>query len=229
MSRSCQRAMSSSAAPAWARSMRASPVTCSHSHRVPLVGHRGGALLALGERLLRLQDLRPLEAPDLRGDPLEAPARDRAGGHELGVTVPLDDLGGDGLGLEPEGVAHLLLEVGRHVSEGPDRAGDLPHPDRLPGPHQSLAVPPGLRVPAGGLEAERGRLGVDAVGPADRQRVPVPEGQAPRGSRGAGPRPRSAGRPPRRARAPAPCRPRRRRSGPRGRTGSPCRSSPRGP
>ena len=38
MSRSCQRAMSSSAAPAWARSTRASPVTCSQSHGFRLWG-----------------------------------------------------------------------------------------------------------------------------------------------------------------------------------------------
>ena len=101
-------------------------------------------------------------------------------GDELGVPVALDDLGRHRLGLEPERVAHLLLDLGRHVGEGADRAGDLPDPDGLPGPDQALAVPPGLGVPAGDLEAERGRLGVNPVGPADRQRVPVRRASRPR-------------------------------------------------
>jgi len=43
--------------------------------RIPLVGHRGGTFLSLREILLRLEDLGPLEMPDLRGELLErAPA-----------------------------------------------------------------------------------------------------------------------------------------------------------
>src|SRR5262249_45014568 len=104
-------------------------------------------------------------------------AHDGARGDQLGVAVSLHDLGGHRLWLEPERPAYLDLQVRRNVREGTDGAGDLPNPDGFSGSDETLPVPPSLREPAGRLEAERGRLRVDAVGAPDRQRVSVAQGQ----------------------------------------------------
>ena len=145
--------------------------------RVALVRHRARARLARRERLLRLEDFGALEIPDLERDLLERGREERERAHELGVPVALDDLGGDRLRDEPELAADLLLDVGVDVSEGPHRARDLPDPHGLLGPPQALEVSARLGMPEGRLEPEGGRLGVDAVGAADHQRLLVGEGE----------------------------------------------------
>ena len=71
ISRSCHSAMFSIAATAWPRITRASPETRSLIDGVPLVRHRRGALLPLGERLLDLADLGAGEVADLGRDRVE--------------------------------------------------------------------------------------------------------------------------------------------------------------
>ena len=178
MSRSCQRAMFSSAAPAWARSTRASPVTCSQSHGFRLWGIADEPFWpsANGSSASRISvrwRLRISVAIRSRPPPTIA-----QGGDELGVPVALHDLGGDRLGLEPE--ARGTPPPRRRAAtcaKVPTAPEIFPTRTASRARRQALAVPPGLRVPAGGLEPERGRLGVDAVRPADRQRVPVAEGE----------------------------------------------------
>ena len=60
---------------------------------------------------------------------------------------------------------------GAEVAVRPDRAGDLAGPDLVDGRGQARPAAVDLERPAGELEAERGRLGVDRVGPAHHRRV----------------------------------------------------------
>ena len=99
------------------------------------------------------------------------------------------------------------------MREGADGAGDLADAHRLAGAAHAFDVAPQLRVPQRQLEAERHRLGVDAVRAPDHRRLLVLVGarldrlgERRRGSAG-------SGRTPRPSAAPAPCRRRRTRSG----------------
>ena len=99
MSRSCQRAMFSSAAIALARSSRARPDDLLAADRVALVRHRRRALLPLAERLLDLADLGLLQTADLERELLERGRGDRERRQQLGVAVALDHLRRDRRGL----------------------------------------------------------------------------------------------------------------------------------
>ena len=63
---------------------------------ISFVGHGGGALLSRGKILFRLPHLGPLEQPDLLGKFVQRRGDDGQGGKIFGMTVPLDDLRGDG-------------------------------------------------------------------------------------------------------------------------------------
>ena len=141
--------------------------------RVALVRHRAGALLALAERLLRLQHLGALQAAHLERDLLQRGPRDGQRRAELGVAVALDDLGRHRLHAEAEVAADLVLELRLDMGEVADRPRQLADGDRLARPAQPLEVASGLDVPDGDLEAERGGLGVHPVGAADGQGVAV--------------------------------------------------------
>src|SRR2546422_6618336 len=86
--------------------------------RVALVGHRGRALLTLGEWLFDLADLRLLQAADLEREFLERRAGDCDGREELGMAVALDHLRSHRRGLEVETPADLGFDGGRPVPEG---------------------------------------------------------------------------------------------------------------
>ena len=142
--------------------------------RVALVRHRRGALLALAERLGDLGHLGARQVADLERELLERGGDERERGEQLGMPVALDDLRRDRLGLEPEPLAREALElrVGRRV--GADRAGELADAHRLervPRSRSRRALE--LERPAGELEAEGRRLGVNAVRPADADVVAV--------------------------------------------------------
>ena len=166
MSRSCQSGWSSSAVPAYPRSRRASPAIRSRQDRVALVGHRRRALLAGLERLLELADLGVLEVPDLGREPLEAAADDRDRRQQRGVAVALDDLGAGRVDVEAELREHLGLDLRAEVAVRPNRPRDLAGPDLVDGFREPAAATVELERPAGELEPERDRLGVDRVGPA---------------------------------------------------------------
>ncbi len=143
--------------------------------RVALVGHGRAALLPGPERFRRLAHLGALEVADLGGELLDRRAHRRARPQVLGVAVAGHDLGGRHR-LQAEGLAHLALHDGVDVGVRADRAGQLADGDAVPCPLEALAVAVGLQRPVGQLDAERGRLGVHAVGAAGHRDVPELDG-----------------------------------------------------
>jgi hypothetical protein len=143
-------------------------------HGVALVRHRGGALLALAERLGDLADLGASEVTNLERELLQARGGQRECREQLGVPVARDDLRRDRLRLQAEPLAGepLELRVGRGV--GADGAGELADPHRLHRLRQAPAAAVELERPAGELEAEGRGLRMHAVGPADAEVVLVP-------------------------------------------------------
>ncbi len=95
MSRSCQRTMFSRADLGVGPDEAGQARDPLRADGVLLVGHRRGPFLALGEGLLDLADLGPLEVTDLDGELLDGRGEQGQGGEDLGVAVPLEDLGRD--------------------------------------------------------------------------------------------------------------------------------------
>ena len=116
---------------------------------------------------------------DLDRDALQRAAQDREGREQLGVAVAADDLGRRRVRLQPELVEDMSLDLGADVGMGAHRPRDRADADGLARPGQPLDVALELGEPAGGLEAERDRLGVDAVRAADHRRVAMLEREAP--------------------------------------------------
>jgi hypothetical protein len=108
-----------------------------------------------------------LEMADLGGDLVERAGEDGQGADVGGVEVALDDLGGDGYGLEAEGCADGGFVLGFEVAEGADGSGELAEAEIFGGRVEAGEVALDFVVPEQELEAEGGRFGVDAVGAAD--------------------------------------------------------------
>ena len=225
MSRSCHRATFSTPGLRVAAQHAGEAGDALGGDRVALVRHRARPLLARAERLLDLAHLRALQVADLGGEALEAGAGERDRLQQLGVAVARDDLGGDGLARAGRARSSTLRLVGRRVGRvGADRAADRADRGLREGALEPVGVAVRLEGVAGQLEAERRRLGVDAVGAADADGVGElarPLGRAPSPARA---RPPGSARPracdlQRRAR----CRARRRTSG---RSGSSARPRP---
>ena len=100
-------------------------------------------------------------------------ASDRERGEQLGVAVALDDLRRARRGLEAEPLARDALELGVGRGVRPDRARELADAHALERARDALAVAGELERPAGELQPERRRLGVDAVRAADLERLAV--------------------------------------------------------
>jgi hypothetical protein len=103
----------------------------------------------------------------LGGDLVERGAEDGEAGDVGGVAVALDDLRGDGYGLETEFVADGFFVLGLEVAEGADGSGELADAEVFGGGVEAGEVALHLGVPEEELEAEGGGFGVDAVGAAD--------------------------------------------------------------
>ena len=112
MSRSCQSATFSSPTSARAADDARQPADPLGDDRVPLVRHRGRALLAAAERLLDLAHLRPREVADLEREPLERGGQQRERVQHLGVAVALEDLRRARRRLEAEPLAGDPLDLG---------------------------------------------------------------------------------------------------------------------
>ncbi len=143
--------------------------------RVPLVRHRGGALLAGGEGLQDLPHLGALEVADLDRDALAAPGEERELGEEARVAVARHDLGRDRLRTKAEPPQDGGLDRGLDVGEGADGARELAVGDRGPRHAEPAPAARQLGVPARALEAEGDDLGVDAVRAPDHGRAPMAE------------------------------------------------------
>ena len=155
-------------------------------HRVALVRHGRGTLLPGPERLECLRHLGALQVADLGRDAFERSTQDRNGGEQVGMPITAHHLGGGGVGLKPEPLAHEALRLGADVGMAADGAGQLAHADLVTHSSQPILVTGDLRIPAGGLEAEGDRLGMDPVAAPDHGRVTVLQGKAPRDLRQAG-------------------------------------------
>ena len=139
-------------------------------HRVALVRHGGGALLARREIFLGLAHFGALEMADLDGDALHGRGDHGERREERGVAVARDHLGRDRLDCESELLRDVFLDARVDVGEGADRARDGAGRDLAPRRDQPLAVARELGVEAGELEAEGHGLGVDAVAAPDAGR-----------------------------------------------------------
>ena len=144
-------------------------------HRVALVRHRRGALLAGREIFLGLAQLGALQVADLGRQTLDRGADQRQGHEELRVTVARDHLGRDRLGLEAELLGDMGLDRRIDIGEGPDGTRDLAGRHLLARGDEAGPVAGKLGVVSGELEAEGRRLGMDAVAAPDRRRVFVLE------------------------------------------------------
>ena len=134
--------------------------------------------MLFAEVLLRLAHLGALQMADFDGDFVQGAAEDGERGDVGGVAVALDDLRGNGRGLEAEARADAFFVLGLQVAEGADRAGELAHAHVLGCGVEAGQVALHLGVPVEQLEAEGRGLGVDAVGAADGGRVLELEGAA---------------------------------------------------
>ena len=174
--------------------------------RVALVRHRRAALLPGRERLERLAHLGALQVPDLEREPLERRARAGHRREQRRVPVAGHDLGGDVLAVETERGERGRLHARIGVRVRPDGARELPDPHAVEGRLQADTLAAHLGHPPEQLQAEGGRLGVDAVGAADDGRVPELLGADGRGRLDGIALPRAAARRRRGAAARGPCR-----------------------
>ena len=181
MSRSCQRATSSSPRRQIAAQHPGQAREPLRQDRVPLVGHRRAALLARPERLFDLAELAPGEVADLRRDRLDGGADRSARVEVLGVAVHGDRLGGR-YRRQAEGTTDVGFDPRVDVRVGTDRAGQLPdrHPAPLHAP-EALDVSSDLQGPQRELGAEGGRLGVHPVCAAGHRGVDALAGSDPGG------------------------------------------------
>src|SRR6184192_4034342 len=172
MSRSCHSATFSSAASALVRTRRARPQIRSASSGLRLCG------MALepfwpSPKGSRASSTSVRWSPRTSRAIFSSEAAATASIAQNSASVALDDLRGDRCGVQAELAAHRGFEVGLDVGEVPHGTRELADGDRRARPAQPLEVAPGFGVPDRDLETEAGGLGVDAVRPADRERVLV--------------------------------------------------------
>ncbi len=200
MSRSCQSATFSSPTSAFARTTRASPQIRSATTGFRLCGIADEPFWPRPNGSCTSRDLGAREVPDLERERVERGGDDGERREQLGVTVALEDLRRARRRLEAEPLARdpLELRVGRGVRS--DGAGELADADPLERASDALAAARELERPAGELQAERRRLGMDAVRAADLKRLAVLLGAsgddgecAGRSRRGSASRPRGSG------------------------------------
>ena len=153
--------------------------------RVALVRHRRRALLAAAERLLDLAHLGAREVADLGREAVERRGEQRQRREQLGVTVALQDLRRARSRLEAEPLAGDALHLGLGGRVRADGAGELADAQALDRAHEPLPVAIERERPAGELEAEGRRLGVDAVRATHADRLPVLLGADDDGAEGA--------------------------------------------
>ena len=193
MSRSCQSATSSSAGITAPLDDAREAAEVLAQDRVSLVRHRARPFLADRERLLRFAHFAALPVAHVRREPLDR----RRGERERGRSTRRGDRARrPACSLSPAESPSLperaLLDLRREVRVRPDRPGDLADRDLRARDLDPLLRPRHLGVVPGEREAERDRLGEDAVAPADHRRRARARGPASRARRAACRRARGA-------------------------------------
>ncbi len=140
---------------------------------VTLVRHRRRPLVPRVERLFSFAHLGALQVADLDRHLLQRAADACQHPNEERVPVTLQHLRRRRRRRQTKLAADLLLKVRRDVGVGPDGPGELADGHIKAGQVQPAPLAAELVVPDRQFEAERGRLGVDPVGPPDRQRLLV--------------------------------------------------------
>ena len=172
MSRSCQSATFSSAAIALRADEPRQAGDLLAADRIALVRHRRRALLPAAERLLDLADLGLLQPADLERELLERRGQDRQRRQQLGVPIALNDLRRHRRGRRGRAARHTAASIdGSRCANMPTAPEILPTDTASRARTQPLAAARDLRVPERELHAERHRLGVHAVRPADHRRA----------------------------------------------------------
>ena len=170
MSRSCQRATFSRAATALPRSTRARPVSRSQVMGLrlcgmallpfwPLVNGSSASSTSVRCRWRNSTAQRSMLAPTSASVVMK-----------FGVDVALDNLRGDGRGAQAEFFADESLDARREMRAGADRAGEFADGGDFAGAFEAFERAAKFVVHQRELEAERRRLGVDAVAAADAGR-----------------------------------------------------------
>ena len=123
--------------------------------------------LAQPQMFSLLAHLGTLEVAHLEGHLLERGGYYREGGYVERMPVPLEHLGRDVGGMYAELLAHIVLDERGDVGEVAHGAAHLAGLDSCGSILEAVDVALHLLVPQGPLEAERGDVCVDSVGPAD--------------------------------------------------------------
>jgi hypothetical protein len=158
--------------------MRARPVRFSVSTGLRLCGMADEPFWPGVEIFLGLQHFGALQMADLGGQPLDRRGDHAQGGEIGGVAVARDHLGRDRLDRQAHLLGDMLFHARIDIGEGADRAGDGAGGDLGARRDQPLAGAAEFGVVAGELQAEGGRLGMDAVAAADGRRHLVFEARA---------------------------------------------------
>ena len=139
-------------------------------HRIAFMRHRRRTLLAGREIFFGLQDFRTLKVADFGRQPLYGGGDDAKRGEKGGVPVARNDLCGDRLDGETHLCGDMGLDRGIDIGEGADGAGNRAGRYLLARGDQPAPGPGEFGIMAGELDAEGGRLGVDAMAAPDGQR-----------------------------------------------------------
>jgi len=115
---------------------------------------------------------------DLQGQAFEGSPVEGESTEGFGVSVPLDDLGRDRIGPEPQELADPGLKLGGAVGVGPHGAGDLAHGALFARAEEPLPIAAKLGVEIQQLQAEGSRLRMNPMGPSRRGGQAVLEGLA---------------------------------------------------
>ncbi len=142
-------------------------------HRVALVRHGRRALLAGREIFLRFQNFGALQMADLGRQPFDRRGNDTERREIHRMPVARDDLRRDGLERQPQLLGDMRLDAGVDIGEGADRARDRAGGDFRARGLEAGAAAVELGIGLGELEAECGRLAMDAMAAADGRRVLV--------------------------------------------------------
>ena len=174
MSRSCQSAIFSNAAPALARTTRARPQICSLDTGLRLhCGMAEAAALLAAERLLGFAYLGALQMPDFKRNFFESGRHDRQRRKVLRVAVALNHLRRHGSHVQPKPLANRGLRFRSQMGRVAHSSGNFSHghlPRGLPEPFKVAAI---LGEPVGDFQSKRCDWpGVDAVRAPDLWRLP---------------------------------------------------------